>query len=343
MDPIRFFSSTEHFFQLSNYFQVKITIDGVTYPSSEHYYQSQKFVYEGASTKSLEYANAITSAKTPNTPKELASQKVKGGYKWRIDLNETIRQYQDAKFNAKDWDRRKDNVMRKVVFQKFFQNSSLKELLLSTYPFKLVEASPYDSYWGEGKDKRGLNMLGKILEETRYLLSDGVFGVQPPTDTSFWVIPNVLLASAYPSHHQEKKRIKIMKLLHESGVNAFVDLMEEKEKEKLYVYSLSQEDVFYTNVPIQDGKVISDDGLRCIVKGIMILISIKRVVLVHCFGGKGRTGTVMCATLCELYGIDGKEALVRFEKLFENRKDRGKRGLNLLTPLQRKQILRMYP
>jgi len=343
MDVVRFFSSTKHFFQFSNYFQVNIVIDGVTYRSAEHYYQSQKFVYEGAPKKSLEYSKVVASAKTPNIARELASQKIKGGYKWRTDLNEIIREYLDVPFDAKKWEQRKDNVMRKVVFQKFFQHPSLKDLLLSTHTSRLVEASPYDSYWGEGKNKKGMNMLGKILEETRYLLSNGDLRIEAPTNTSFWVIPGVLLASAYPSHPEENKRTKLMNSLIESGVNAFVDLMEEKEKEELTTYSLPQENVFYTNVPIQDRNVISDDGLRCIVKGILLLISVKSVVLVHCFGGKGRTGTVMCATLCELYGMNGTQAISLFNSLFKLRRDKGKKGLGLTNPIQRKQILRMYP
>jgi ribA/ribD-fused uncharacterized protein len=51
--------------------------------------------------------------------------------------------------------------------EKFRQNPALRKALLDTGDAKLIESSPYDSYWGEGKDKKGLNHLGTILERVR--------------------------------------------------------------------------------------------------------------------------------------------------------------------------------
>lgn len=68
------------------------------------------------------------------------------------------------------WDKRKDNAMREVVFQKFNQNKPLLELLLSTSGAKLKEHNPVkgrDTYWSDNNDGSGKNMLGIILEETR--------------------------------------------------------------------------------------------------------------------------------------------------------------------------------
>lgn len=341
MTSIRFYSSTDDHFQFSNYYPTKIVIKGITYPSSEHYYQSQKFIYDGASKRSIEYGMIVTTAKTPNISRELASQKIKGGYKWRTDLNEIIRQHRDVMID-KDWDARKDNVMRKVVYQKFVQHENLRKILLETGNRELIEASPRDSYWGEGKNKNGLNMLGTILMEVRYLLSRGTHPLHSPTTTSFWVIPGVLLSSAYPSDQDAKERNKMMKNIVKSGVEAIVDLMESSEKENLDEYQLPP-NFFYTNIPIKDRGVIADDALRCVVKGILLLIVNKKGVLVHCFGGKGRTGTVATALLCELYDISASESIKTFTDLFKTRENKGKRGLNLLTAPQRNQLMRMYP
>ena len=40
-------------------------------------------------------------------------------------------------------------------------------MLIKTGDRKLVEHSPRDSYWGDGPDGKGLNMLGKLLMRVR--------------------------------------------------------------------------------------------------------------------------------------------------------------------------------
>jgi len=66
-----------------------------------------------------------------------------------------------------DWNEVKFGVMRKVIWAKFTQHESLKQLLLSTGEEELIEDSPIDRVWGCGKDGTGANWLGKILMETR--------------------------------------------------------------------------------------------------------------------------------------------------------------------------------
>lgn len=50
-------------------------------------------------------------------------------------------------------------------------NGKLRDLLLSTNSKNLIEASPYDYYWGCGNDGSGQNRLGKLLMELRLELS----------------------------------------------------------------------------------------------------------------------------------------------------------------------------
>lgn len=40
-------------------------------------------------------------------------------------------------------------------------------MLLSTAGSVLVEASPYDHFWGGGRDGEGLNYLGRLLMKLR--------------------------------------------------------------------------------------------------------------------------------------------------------------------------------
>jgi ribA/ribD-fused uncharacterized protein len=65
-----------------------------------------------------------------------------------------------------------------VNFAKWNSSPHLKELLISTHPKKLVEASPFDKIWGVGlaqdndlildeKNWKGMNLLGKVLMNVR--------------------------------------------------------------------------------------------------------------------------------------------------------------------------------
>ena len=61
----------------------------------------------------------------------------------------------------------KDVVMLKALRAKFNQNDELKTMLLGTGEAKLVEHTEKDSYWGDGGDGSGENMLGKLLIQVR--------------------------------------------------------------------------------------------------------------------------------------------------------------------------------
>jgi len=54
---------------------------------------------------------------------------------------------------------------------KFTQHQELKKRLLATGTARLVEHTENDSYWGDGGDGSGKNMLGKILMDVRQRLS----------------------------------------------------------------------------------------------------------------------------------------------------------------------------
>ena len=65
-----------------------------------------------------------------------------------------------------DWDLVKDSVMEEAVQLKFDRHPQLKEQLLATSDWKLVEKTN-DFYWGNGGNGTGLNKLGKLLEQVR--------------------------------------------------------------------------------------------------------------------------------------------------------------------------------
>lgn len=71
-----------------------------------------------------------------------------------------------------DWEKVKDDIMRRGVLGKFETHADIRALLLATGNEPIIENAPSDYYWGCGQDGTGQNKLGKILTEVRNLLRD---------------------------------------------------------------------------------------------------------------------------------------------------------------------------
>ncbi len=127
----------------------KIEIDGVPWPTTEHYFQAQKFV-------GTPYVNKIRNSSSPRDAFSLSRDPVISH--WR----------------RSDWEEVKMDVMRKALYAKFTQQLGLKQTLIRTENRKLVERSPYDSFWGDGGNGTGQNHLGKLLMELRAKLQGDV-------------------------------------------------------------------------------------------------------------------------------------------------------------------------
>ncbi|BBB62736.1 hypothetical protein UNDKW_4463 [Undibacterium sp. KW1] len=141
---IKFYSVEDEFGEFSNFARYSISIKGKTWPTSEHYFQAQKFV-------DAAYREKIRKANTPAIAARLGRART-----------EKLRP---------DWESVKVQVMRDALMAKFQQHADLKALLLSTGAAKLVEDTSDDDYWGCGSDGRGKNMLGRILMEIRATLT----------------------------------------------------------------------------------------------------------------------------------------------------------------------------
>ena len=140
MDPVHFYSTAEPFGEFSNFARYPITLGGEHWPTSEHYFQAQKFA-------DAAYRQLIRGAKTPMIAARLGR-----------DRSQKLR---------RDWESVRVAVMREAVRAKFAQHSDLATLLLSTGEAKLVERTANDDYWGDGGDGSGQNWLGRVLMEVR--------------------------------------------------------------------------------------------------------------------------------------------------------------------------------
>lgn len=166
---IKFFSEKEEYFELSNFFMGgHISYNGLTYPSSEHAYQAQKYLQANAPLANYEYAMKIAAMSTPFQAKLLANQSMLHKFKWSKSINELVNKYkaQGIVFRN-DWDNVKDDIMEEILIQKFIQIPRCREMLLRTEGCYLQEASPHDNYWGIGKTGKGQNKLGLLLERIR--------------------------------------------------------------------------------------------------------------------------------------------------------------------------------
>ena len=94
------------------------------------------------------------------------------------DLGRMVSNYNDAAWAAVRVD-----IMVEGLFEKFNQNTKLKDALLATGNTVLVEASPYDTIWGIGYAEdhpnatdstkwRGQNLLGITLMKVRDRLQE---------------------------------------------------------------------------------------------------------------------------------------------------------------------------
>jgi ribA/ribD-fused uncharacterized protein len=140
---IRFYSITDDYGEFSNFAEYPIRIDGETWPTTEHYFQAQKF-------DDAAYRQRIRRASSPM---------------------EAARMGRDRKMKLRrDWESAKVSVMHNALLAKFRQHENLRVLLLSTGDAKLVEHTDNDDYWGDGGDGHGRNMLGQLLMRVREAL-----------------------------------------------------------------------------------------------------------------------------------------------------------------------------
>ncbi len=141
MKTINFYRVSDDHGGFSNFSPHPIMLADKTWPTSEYYFQAQKFP---GSSKDEEEVRAATS------PMIAARM----GRSRQRPLRE-------------DWESVKDQIMYEAVLAKFSQHVDLREILLATGDATIVEHTENDAYWGDGGDGTGKNMLGIILMRVR--------------------------------------------------------------------------------------------------------------------------------------------------------------------------------
>ena len=147
---------------------------------------------------------------------------------------------------------------------------------------------------------------------------------QPPRphNNCYWVIPNKLLAGEYPAAWDPDASRRRIGAYLDVGVNYFVDLTEAGELPP-YVSMLNSEAgkrgviVEHQRMSIVDMDIPEPALMTTILDTIDSAIDADRTVYVHCWGGIGRTGTVVGCYLVR-HGNSGDEALGEIAQLWQN-------------------------
>ncbi|CAF3796631.1 unnamed protein product, partial [Rotaria sp. Silwood1] len=132
-----FYHHNDSFGEFSNFYPSSIELDGHTWPTTEHYFQAQKFISD-----ETHFHNVL------QLPKP-------------IEALFYSRKHQSAV--RSDWAQMNDGIMLKACMAKFEQHLWLQELLLSTGNRQLIEHTTKDSYGGDVGDGSGRNQLGISL------------------------------------------------------------------------------------------------------------------------------------------------------------------------------------
>lgn len=141
----------------SNWYKSKFTINNIEYNCVEQYMMWAKAM----TFHDNETADLIMSTNDPKKQKEYG-RKVRG-------------------YIEEVWQAIRYETVRNAIFAKYDQNPHLQSILLSTDPYIICEASPYDLIWGIGlaadhKDAvnpgkwKGTNLLGMATMDVRATL-----------------------------------------------------------------------------------------------------------------------------------------------------------------------------
>lgn len=145
--------------EFSNMFEAPMQVDGLTFPTVEHYFQWSKAKMFGDE----EAATNIMKTASPKSVKAYG-KKVKN-------------------FEKDKWEEKKNEIMKIALKAKFSQHPELRNKLQDTGTKLLAEANPRDKYWGIGtsfdtskaKDPAkwpGKNVVGNMLQELRSELKE---------------------------------------------------------------------------------------------------------------------------------------------------------------------------
>lgn len=137
---LQFYGTKTAYGCFSNFAPYPFELGGRVWPTTEHYFQAQKFA-------GTEHEEAIRMVRSPMKAARMGRSRQR-----------PLRS---------DWEQVKDEVMLAGLRAKFAQHADIRTVLLETGDAELVEHTRRDRYWGDGGDGTGRNTLGRLLMRVR--------------------------------------------------------------------------------------------------------------------------------------------------------------------------------
>ena len=134
---------------------------------------------------------------------------------------------------------------------------------------------------------------------------------RPALERAYWVEPGRLMAGSYPGDYDEMTTRRNVRELLEHGIRTFVTLMLAREENydqehaPAYAPLLAQvaarlgTDAECQRYAIHDMSVPTRELAAEVIRAIEHSLARERPVYLHCWGGRGRTGTIVGIWLCQ--------------------------------------------
>ena len=154
-----------------------------------------------------------------------------------------------------------------------------------------------------------------------------------PFNRSYWVVPGKLLAGGYPGSEDPIEEERNLKGLIQAGIRHVISLLEPQEYSRpddpfpLYVdhmESIAKKlkiSVTYDQISLKDFSVPTERQMVRILNQIDMCIKYDKPVYLHCWGGKGRTGTVIGCYLARHGFAAGNDVIEMIKELRKNTVD----------------------
>ncbi len=149
-----------------------------------------------------------------------------------------------------------------------------------------------------------------------------------PIAASYWIRPNRLCAGEHPLLLDRESLHDRLHHFSKANINVFIDLTEHDETQELgdylaalnQVQATKQQAIVRHHFPIPDMYIPSPAQMRTILDHITAALDNQATVYVHCWGGLGRTGTVLGCLLID-HGWEYAEALAHITTLRQGSRD----------------------